>query len=47
MKELKVLCHLYLEVEDDADIEAALDSLIMKLDSDVDIQVYEQEIQEV
>ena len=47
MKELNVLCNLYLKVEDDVDIEEALDSLLMKLDTDVEINIHEWELQEV
>jgi hypothetical protein len=46
MKELKVLCNLYLEVDDDTDIEAALDSLYFRLDTDVKINVHSYEFQE-
>ncbi len=47
MKELNVLCNLYLKVEDDVDIEEALDSLLMHLDPDVEINIHERELQEV
>ena len=47
MKELKVYCNLYLEVEDDVDIEEALDKLYFRLDSDVKINVHSYELQAI
>ena len=47
MKELNVLCNLYLEVEDDVDIQEAVDRLLMYLDPDLKINIHQQEFQEV
>lgn len=46
MKEINVHCNLYLKVEDGMDIEAALDSLLMHLDPDVDINIHDYELQD-
>ena len=43
MKELKVTCTLYLKVDDDTDIEEALDSLYMNIDTDIPINVHNYE----
>lgn len=45
-KEISVLCNLYLEVDDDTDVESALDSVLMHIDPDMGINIHKYELRE-
>ena len=47
MKELRVLCNLYIDVEDDTSIEDAVDNLYCTMPDDVCMYIIDSEIQEI
>ena len=47
MKEIKVNCTLYLEVEDDSSIDEALEKVMFYIDPNLAINVYGYEFEEV
>ena len=47
MKELRVLCNLYIDVEDDTSTEDAVDNLYRMMPDDVCMYIIDSEIQEI
>lgn len=47
MKELQVLCHLYMPMADYESKEEAIDKLWFMVDSDVSLYIHEAKVEEV